>query len=182
MDSWEISQDFVSCLHKTSNQTLVQLYFSFAAEVINYLTWKTLANTILQNHQWINKIHRVFTALKRIIIEDLKRCRAREWELNGASCCFTDSFRAIWNYILITFSFLFGWKISRDRFIVHIRGCQLVMLKWFDGNRFENSIDFWLSGWVEWNLTFSSTLKGEWVWKKEKWLEILEFFWRKLKT
>ena len=103
LDSWEISQDFVSCLHKTSNQTLVQLYFSFAAEVINYLTWKTLANTILQNHQWINKIHRAFTALIRIIIEDLKRCRAREWELNGASCCFSDSFRAIWNYILITF-------------------------------------------------------------------------------
>lgn len=135
-DSWDISQALVSCLHTTSNQTLVQLYFSLAAEVINYWTWKTLANTILQNRQRINKIHRAFTALKRIIIEDLKRCRAREWELNGASCCFTDSFRAIWNYILITFLFFWAGKSQEIVLLLTFWGCQLLMFKWFGGNWF----------------------------------------------
>lgn len=121
----------VSCLHKTSNQSFVQLYFSPAAEVINYWTCKTQANTISYKRQWINKIHRAFKVLKRIIIEHLKRWRAKEWELNGASCCFTDSFRTIWNYILITFSFFWAGKSQEIVLLLAVFwGCRLVMLTW----------------------------------------------------
>jgi hypothetical protein len=141
----------------------VQLYFSLAAEVINYWTWKTLANTIPQNRQRINKIHRAFTALKRIIIEDLKRCRAREWELNGASCCFTDSFRAIWNYILITFLFFWAGKSQEIVLLLTFWGCQLVMFKWFGGNWFELRLilDFEDAISIGWR----QVLMGEWLWR-----------------
>lgn len=62
---------------------------------------------------------------------------------------------------------LLSWKISRDRFIVNARGCQLVMFKfkWFGGNWFELKLIFDFEDPISIGLRCEILMCGEWRWR-----------------